>query len=166
MLLALLFVGVISSEVGVTIVLNSFLLLFSSQVERNEINRLSPLVVNYTANHSFTGKENTIAPVTDELPTEPDNSSMAGLVPGGYTFESTNNLDKVTRLAVRPLLVLQYLTEIGISFFLRRAAALLRPTTTLTQQDRTGAVWRMQTDAGLLAHQIIFTLGQPVRSIL
>ena len=37
MLMALLFVGVISSEVGVTIVLNYFLLLFSSQVERNEM---------------------------------------------------------------------------------------------------------------------------------
>ena len=45
---------------------------------------------------------------------------------------------------------------------LRRAAALLRPTTTFTQQDRTGLVWRMQTDAGPLGHQIIFTLGQPV----
>ena len=67
MLLALLFVGVISSEVGVTIVLNSFLLLFSSEVERSEFNLLSPLVTNCTVNRSFTGQEKTIGPVRDSF---------------------------------------------------------------------------------------------------
>jgi len=96
--------------------------------------------------------------MTDNL-TADLNNSQESFIDGSYFYEKSENFD-------------EYLTELGVGYFLRQLAALAYPILTVRScpeyQDEGGedsCMFSIKTDAGLRSHVITFQPGQWVEDV-
>ena len=144
MLLATLFVIILSSKTGITILVKSIILLL-----------LGPPNL-----EGFFDSNSTFALNNTTSDTEPTSLCDYQNVPGVYSFESSTNFDN-------------YLKALGVGFIMRQLASLAQPVVTISvdcdkkanearSDEACNCSWTMFTDAGVSTHSISFKLDTQV----
>merc|ERR1711988_1074025 len=91
------------------------------------------------------------------ITTDDNLTSEESFINGTYFYEKSDNFD-------------EYLTELGVGYFLRQLAALAFPILTVTRSCpddslEDSCLWTIKTDAGLRTHTVSFQTGTWVEDV-